>query len=165
MLCSHCKQEPAVFFYSQSIDGTENSVALCEKCAQKAGISAGTAAFSPFLSSFFGNPKNSVTVPRASAKKCSLCASTFEDILSMGKVGCPKCYDTFREELKSTIRSIHGSAKHVGLKPSETQTAPVFEAKDELSTLQTALEQAIRTENYEEAASLRDEIRKLKGEI
>ena len=91
---------------------------------------------------------------------------TFSDILSLGKVGCPDCYNTFRQELRDTIRSIHGTAKHVGLTP-ERSTAITPEPQKEPSEeemLRVALEAAIRDENYEEAARLRDRIKELKGE-
>ena len=103
---------------------------------------------------------------RDSGKTCSLCGLTFSDILSLGKVGCPDCYNTFRQELRDTIRSIHGTAKHVGLTP-ERSTAITPEPQKEPSEeemLRTALEAAIRDENYEEAARLRDRIKALKGE-
>ena len=161
MICSNCKANTASFFYTQSINGKESSVALCHNCASKVGI--GQSIVSPLFGSFFKNPK--AGRDNVSAKKCSLCALTFDEILKMGKVGCPECYNTFREELKDTIRSIHGITKHTGLTPSgitpcETKNAKVSEE----DLLRERLNEAIMTENYEEAAVLRDKIKALKGE-
>ena len=161
MLCSNCKTNNANFFYTQSINGKENSIALCKQCAAKKGI--GTGMVSPLFTSFFTNVKTQNT--EATAKKCTLCALTFNDILSMGKVGCPECYNTFKKELDSTIRSIHGTAKHIGNSPlCSTETAIVQKELSEEEILRDKLASAIKDENYEEAAVLRDKIKALKGE-
>ena len=159
MLCSKCKANTATFFYTQSINGKESSVALCQSCAENSGLSAGGVA--PLFSSFFGNTARGTKTSQITDKKCSLCALTFNDILSMGKVGCPECYNTFKNELKNTIRSIHGSAKHTGLSPEGEKTPVTLSEEDKL---RNELNEAIRTENYEEAAALRDKIKALKGE-
>jgi Uncharacterized protein with conserved CXXC pairs len=49
-------------------------------------------------------------------KVCNLCGSTIKDITKSGKVGCARCYDTFRNELLVTIANIHGNIKHRGRK-------------------------------------------------
>ncbi len=162
MLCAKCKTNIATFFYTQNINGKETSVALCNKCAESSGL-GGTVA--PLFGSFFGNAVKKQD-SHADLKKCSLCAMTFSDILSMGKVGCPECYNTFKEELSNTIRSIHGGAKHTGLVPDLANIAPK-EAKNisQEEALKAELQEAIRTENYEAAATLRDKIKELKGEF
>ena len=162
MICSNCKSNNASFFYTQNINGKETSVALCQSCAAKSGITGSMVP--PLFNSFFTNAKREKSSYEAT-KKCSLCALSFGDILKMGKVGCPECYNTFKEELGDTIRSIHGAAKHVGLTPSGTVTTEAV--KKELSEeeiLRERLNEAIKAENYEEAAILRDKIKALKGE-
>ncbi|MBE6679439.1 MAG: hypothetical protein E7598_02835 [Ruminococcaceae bacterium] len=163
MICSNCKNSNASFFYTQNINGKETSVALCQNCAAKAGI--GNTMVSPLFGSLFANAKANKKAT-SSAKRCTLCALTFNDILKMGKVGCPECYNSFKEELKDTIRSIHGMAKHIGLTPNGTEKLTTV--KKELSeedVLREQLNEAIKAENYEEAANLRDKIKALKGEV
>lgn len=166
MLCTNCKKEQATFFYTQNINGNETSVALCDKCAKKAGVGLQTTSMlSPLFNSFFDLPESGRQL-RDRAKKCSLCALTFDDILSLGKVGCPECYNTFREELQNTIRSIHGTAKHSGLSPkngANVTAQPQAEMSKE-EKLRAELETAVKNEEYETAAKLRDQIKKLKGE-
>ena len=170
MMCTNCGQSPASFFFTQSVDGRETSVALCANCAKKAGL-AGLGMTSPLFGSFF--PANDARrVRRDGGKRCPLCGQTYDDIFAMGKVGCPKCYDTFREELRDTIRSIHGTAKHIGRTPGSADAAAAAEAamtvpapeKSEEETLRDELAAAIEAENYEHAAELRDRIKALKGE-
>lgn len=155
MLCTHCKKEQATFFYTQNINGKESSAALCPACAKNAGI-GNAGIFSPLFSSHAQREAKP-----ASSKRCNLCGLQWSDILSMGKVGCPTCYNTFRTELEETIRSIHGGAKHYA-KPTEA-TRENKEISEE-EKLRTALAKAIETENYEEAARIRDILKAQKGE-
>lgn len=161
MLCTNCKKEQATFFYTQTINGKESSAALCPRCAKNAGL--GTAdILSPLFHPFSANH----TPKRDTAKTCSLCGLTFTDIARLGKVGCPDCYKTFREELGDTIRSIHGTAKHVGFSPERAVNESVADThvQTEEEKLRAELTAAIQAENYEEAAKLRDAIKALKGE-
>lgn len=161
MLCTNCKKEQATFFYTQNINGKETSAALCPNCAKQSGI-GNAGILSPLFHPFAADKPQK----RDSGKVCSLCGLTFADILSLGKVGCPDCYNTFRNELRETIRSIHGTAKHVGLTPERSTAIASEPAKEqnEEEKLRAALATAIRDENYEEAANLRDKIKALKGE-
>ncbi len=168
MMCTNCGQAPASFFFTQNLNGRESSVALCANCAKKAGFGS-LGMTSPLFGSFL-SPKDTLRVCRDGGKRCPLCGQTFDDILAMGKVGCPKCYDAFRGELRSTIRSIHGTAKHVGMTPAsdaeEKTDAPKesVSPKAEEEMLRDELDAAVKAENYEHAAELRDRIRALKGE-
>lgn len=161
MLCTNCKKEPATCFYTQTINGKESSAALCAHCAKLAGLGA-----TDFLSPLF--PKSIVqkTEFGNAHKKCSLCGLTFADIQRLGKVGCPDCYQTFRDELSGIIRSIHGTAKHAGSCPEHTAcdiSAPSVQPSEE-EKLRADLAIAIQSEKYEEAARIRDAIKALKGE-
>lgn len=158
MLCTRCKKEQATLFYTQSINGKESSAALCPSCAKQAGI-GGANIFAPLFKTV---PKDAA-IPK-NIKRCNLCGLGWQDILSMGKVGCPVCYDTFREELRDTIRSIHGGAKHCGITPEQSDRTVTEKTLSEEDELRNALTAAIQSENYEEAARLRDAIKALKGE-
>ncbi|MBQ9428936.1 MAG: UvrB/UvrC motif-containing protein [Clostridia bacterium] len=164
MLCTKCKKEEATFFYTQTVNGVKNSVALCPACAENAGIDFGANIFPPLFNTFFQNQPRRKTALQ-SDKRCSLCALTFDDIRRLGKVGCPKCYETFREELGPTIRSIHGTASHSGMTPGQTEIkTPEPKPRTQLEIWQEELKTAIENENYELAAALRDKIRQEKGE-
>lgn len=157
MLCTNCKKETAVFFYEQNVNGKSTSVALCKNCSKKIS--------SPYKSFGFFEPFFKATVQESSSdeKICNLCGMRFEDIRKLGKVGCPECYKTFKSELDVIIRQIHGTAKHCGCTPQSSPEA-VTADESELDKLQKRLSEAIATENYEEAATLRDMIKEIKGE-
>ena len=94
-------------------------------------------------------------------KRCTLCGSTFKELTRLGRVGCTKCYEVFARELSPTIERLHARAEHKGRTPASFENKS---GEDELSVLEGKLKEAIRSENYEEAAVLRDKIRSLKNE-
>lgn len=86
-------------------------------------------------------------------KTCSVCGYTLQDISKTGRIGCAKCYDCFREELKKLLLNYHGSTQHIGKKPKGQ--IPVRTVQQ----MELELKEAIKKEDYELAAKLRDEIK------
>lgn len=101
---------------------------------------------------------------------CPLCHTKFEDI-SMGRpVGCPECFSLFEEKISQEL-------KRLGLLPTYTTMcedpnatfslgkAPNYgeleSIKIHLPELRKALNNALKLENYEEAAILRDKIKQM----
>jgi len=167
MLCSKCKKNPASVFYKQVVNGTVREAALCSECASamNLGINKAASAFSlPFsdgslISGLFGDAPVRSSVQR---KVCPLCGSAFSDIAHSGKVGCAKCYETFRNELMPTVTGIHGRSKHTGRCPKDHKAKA--EKRNRLDELNAELNAAVQSEEYEKAAKLRDEIKRLRGE-
>lgn len=50
-------------------------------------------------------------------KYCPSCGTTLNYFLKTGYLGCPDCYENFKQEVESGILKIHGSIIHVGKKP------------------------------------------------
>ena len=99
------------------------------------------------------------THPSISGKKCPDCGSTFARIRGSGRVGCPSCYRIFADELAPTLHTVHGTTTHTGAVPARHRAR---RAKAErLKVLRRQMQEAIGKENFELAASLRDEIKNL----
>ena len=163
MLCERCKKNTATVFYEENINGEARSYSLCSECAAELKKSGELSGFFPFSGlgsmhdQLFGGLFG-ISEPMAKTRKsCPLCASTFSDFQKNGKTGCPECYKTFGEELKSTIRSIHGNVKHIGRAPAKFRKNR--EKENELKALKNQLKEAITNEDFETAATLRDKIR------
>jgi protein arginine kinase activator len=164
MLCDKCKKNTATIHYQQIINGKLTSMNLCSKCAALDGYSnpfeINPMELNDFIASVFNlNPERV-----RHTVKCSECGYTLDKFNKTSLLGCDKCYDSFRKELLPIIKNIHGSTLHVGGK------APVQSAVDnvavEIDKLKTELNQAVKNEEYELAATLRDRIKELeaKGE-
>lgn len=170
MLCEICKKKEATVFYEETINGTKRSYSLCADCAtelEKQGeISLGHSGFAlpgfgGFHDALFGGLFGISDGQSQRKKACPKCGATMNDLQANGKVGCPECYSVFDEVLNGTIRSIHGNVKHVGRAPARFRQNR--KKADRLDVLKQQLKDAVANENFELAATLRDEIRTLEA--
>jgi len=152
MLCDSCGKHEAVIHRVMIINGKKLERHLCPNCAVKGG----SISFKlPSLTDL-----TSVSFKAEEPDRACICGATLEDFQESGLLGCPKCYETFAEELLPVIkRSQGGRSQHLGTKPSVV--SPVDSM---LSSLRKELSDAIEKEEYELAAELRDKIRELSGE-
>ncbi len=150
MLCEKCGKNQATTHIKTVVNGVAREYNLCSFCAAEHGYAS--SGLSGFISSMLGSSQyiNKSTV------KCSVCGSCFADISKTGKVGCSSCYTTFYNELLPYIKRIHGSDKHVGSRPDFTQKE--FES---IESLKAELRLLISEEKYEQAAVVRDKIKKM----
>jgi protein arginine kinase activator len=82
------------------------------------------------------------------------------DFKKTSRLGCQACYETFADELKPLLEAMHKGNQHVGKVPAhkEAQGAAKAGLLPSLAGLRQKLEAAIAAEQYEAAASLRDQI-------
>jgi protein arginine kinase activator len=92
-------------------------------------------------------------------KSCASCNTTLRQILETGRVGCSTCYATFPVQLESLLEGIHVALAHRGKVPRVSDARARVRA--DLQSKRGLLKTALTTENYEEAAALRDEIKAL----
>ena len=92
---------------------------------------------------------------------CPVCGMNWSTFKQSGLMGCSHDYELYEAKLLPLLkRAQEGASQHVGKVPHARKT----EAGDRQMTtlrLRRELQQAIDAENYERAASLRDELRKL----
>jgi protein arginine kinase activator len=92
-------------------------------------------------------------------RECPNCGIKFVEFRNSGRLGCPHDYEEFREELTPLLENIHGEIRHVGKTPRRLPQNK--QTQSELIQLRKQLQKAVTQEAYEEAARLRDRIRKL----
>lgn len=180
MLCNKCGKNEATHFMEKNVNGKVTKLALCSECAKNSEEFK----FDPFegfknfniFDNFFGFPSigsGRGKMLETAEKRCTLCASTFDDIVNAGKVGCAECYNVFADELAPTIKRIHGNRRHIGRRPlkdltksGEEKTAKEDKEenpKDRIKKMKKELNDAVKSENYELAAELRDKIREVES--
>ena len=92
---------------------------------------------------------------------CNFCNTSFNEYKKTGKLGCGKCYSTFRKQLKPIIEGIYGYSEHIGKFPkNEFKDTEIVKTVEQLKE---KLNMAIQEEEYEQAAKLRDEILQLEA--
>jgi len=88
---------------------------------------------------------------------CPACGWTAASIRSSGRLGCSDCAIVFRREILSALKRSGSHGPYEGKVPHRGLAGTVQEAS--ITALSAALERAIRSEDFEEAATIRDRIR------
>lgn len=167
MKCDYCDSKATVFL-TQLAEGQMKKVCLCDSCAKERGVTdpTGFSLADMLLSNFTPGeskePKSKKERMAGGAKVCPECGFTLEDLKKVRRFGCGNCYRVFTEELAAMLRGMHKGQSHVGKVPEGLMESHYRFQK--LEELRGKLEDAISSENYEVAAELRDEIRKLDEE-
>ncbi len=162
MKCEKCGVNTATTHIKSIVNGVSREINLCPVCAAKEGYGdISNIGFAGMLASMFGE---NLQISGADAQtKCPVCSSTFSNIAKTGKVGCSECYKTFKNELLPYLKRVHGSTVHTGKVPN---SAPLIvkPEKPTLEDLRLELNRLVSEEKYEQAAIIRDEIKRIEGE-
>lgn len=160
MQCSICKEKPATVHLTQIVGEKMQKLDLCEDCAKSKGVNdpAGFALAADLVLGL-GAAQEIEQAAGGVELRCSRCGFTQADFKKSGRLGCPECYKTFSEGLGGLLKTMHKGTRHVGKAPEALRASS--ENADRLKALQKKLEKAIESENFEEAAQVRDEIRQM----
>lgn len=162
MMCQDCNERPAMIVFTQIVNNEKTVLRLCHECAEKRGLKA------PFSSSDFpigdllaGMAEEGGSGETEEMKKltCAQCGLTYVDFKKTGRLGCSECYDIFTEGLKGLLRKIHGTNQHRGKVPNFEKE--YVEQKKEIRKLREKMKRAIKAEEFERAAALRDTIHEM----
>jgi len=164
MLCTICKEKPATVHLTQIVGEKMQKLDLCEDCAKTKGINDPTSFGLADLDLVLGLGASQQLEQAAGGveMKCPRCGFTQADFKKSGRLGCPECYVTFTEGLRGLLKSMHKGTRHTGKAPEALRATR--ENADRLKLLDEKLKQAVKHENYERAAQLRDEIKQLTGQ-
>jgi protein arginine kinase activator len=130
---------------------------LCEECAQKYLYEPQHKTHGAKSSAI--QAAEEAEEPGVSNRECPVCGIKFVEFRNSGRLGCPHDYQEFREELTPLLENIHGETRHSGKSPRRLPQNKQTQA--ELVQLRKQLVQAVNREAYEDAARLRDQIKRL----
>ena len=162
MLCEICNKNPATTHIKTIINGVVTEKNLCGYCAAKSGYSKFVNnGFASMIASMFGDELATGTIRESS---CSCCGTRFSDIAETGKMGCSHCYEAFKDKLVPYLKRVHGTTEHIGKRigKSSSSLAPVTN-KSKKEALRNEMLLAVQNEDFEKAAQLRDEIKKIEA--
>ncbi len=175
MKCQICGNRDAAEKIHLNINGKKSTVAVCPECAQKVAGTIFPGSGSLYESAGLGNLASALyglTEAAQSAvgpeilkavNKCPVCGMTYDEFVRGGKLGCSECYSTFRSRLLRPLKQIHGTYEHVGKIPE--RGGGTLKNTRRLSELERKLDAAVKDQEFERAAELRDEIKAIKGEM
>ena len=161
MLCSICKEKAATVHLTQIVGDKMQKMDLCEDCAKAKGINDPTGFGLADLDLMLGLGASQQIEQSAGGVdlKCPRCGFTQADFKKSGRLGCPECYQTFAEGLGGLLKTMHKGTRHAGKAPEALRSSR--DLSDRLKTLQLKLAKAIKDENFEQTAILRDQIKQM----
>lgn len=172
MLCDECGKNKATVHLTETVNDQITKLNLCEECAKEKGSDVeqhfGIADLLAALSDVETSPPAAGVSTGVFKTKCGHCGLTYEDFKKMGRLGCSECYTAFKASLAPLLKRIHGSNQHTGKSPSPTATKELkatSQLREELEAAKAELQKAVKREEFEEAAALRDKIKFLEKKI
>jgi protein arginine kinase activator len=182
MKCDRCENEATVHEVTIR-QGKKVERHLCEACAREQGIEVQPQVqLGELLTKYVMAHTAGKTAPAPQGRRegiaCPTCRLTFSDFRKTGLLGCPDCYRAFEGKLAPLLERAHGGASHhVGKVPRRALSGArpggrLAAAQDELveaaqeraqriALLRKQLDEAVAAEQYERAAKIRDDLRRL----
>jgi len=156
--CDLCSK-PATVHLTQIVNSKIHKVDLCEACAQAKGVTDPSGfSLADLLLKASLNPE-----PAGDSAKCTACGFTAQDFKKTGRFGCPSCYEHFSKMLEPMLDTMHKGSSHVGKIPQRAVARKSL--YERLTQLETELDQAIKSERYEDAARYRDELTQVRQSV
>jgi protein arginine kinase activator len=156
-MCEECGANPANVHLTQIVNNDAMVMNLCDECAKKKGINIS-------IEDGGGKDKNPDD-EKYKDMKCPRCGLPYLEFKTKGWLGCAGCYSAFEKEIDELLVRVHGSSVHRGKRYARCE--PAGKRGASLKQLKRDLEAAIRNEQFELAAEIRDEIHSMsdgKGE-
>lgn len=169
MICEHCKQRHATVTVTQVNNDQTVEKHYCEQCASKfhpfqTDIQEEPVNLHQLISNWFGVPVfkgNQAEGKKQPETTCSCCGLTYRQFLKHGKFGCPKCYDTFREQLPPVFSKLQAGTTHTG----KAVAINLEQLKKKIKDIRAQMQLAITDERFEDAAKMRDEIKAIQQKL
>lgn len=165
MKCQICNERDAAIIVAMNNGKEENSIYVCHHCIQHMGLDLRKSISQNIIEQIFNASK-------AESIACEHCGKTLDEFRKTQKYGCSKCHLYFEgqqpkgqdEDMDNTInkamqqdidnrRNIEAYFTNANANQGRTLKTILITKK--------LLDSAIANENYEEAAKLRDKLRKL----
>jgi len=157
--CDRCGREATVQI-TEIENGQKIERHLCEECAAAEGVTV--KAQVPLGKLLEGLMLQSHADRELAGLKCDVCGITFLEFRQQQLLGCPNDYTAFEEVLAPLLERAHeGATEHVGKVPANAAASE--RRHNELLRLRGQLKEAVTAEDYEQAARLRDRIKRLEA--
>ena len=166
MLCNKCNKNPATIHMQQFVLGQKTELHFCQECAFIFGHPEMPFPLENMFKGVLEQMHAKLFVPgpqpaSQSALVCRSCGLTGDELKKYGKLGCRECYRWFANEVSVILKNVQSSTRHEGKFPKRAGGEML--ALRHASDLRLRLQEAVKLENFELAAKLRDEIRALEA--
>lgn len=172
MKCSFCKNSEATCHLTKVVNGKAVEVHVCSECIPQidednlVDFDIWDAVSKLAKAKGFPDPIQAIEpepLEELSAKSfliedsggegpCPSCGFTAEHLRKTGRLGCPQCYESFRGMLEDVLSDCQKGSTHSGKVPHSMRGL-------RRKNLESALDEAVRDERFEDAAELRDQLK------
>ncbi|MDO4575850.1 MAG: UvrB/UvrC motif-containing protein [Planctomycetia bacterium] len=171
MKCQKCNR-PATFHITELLGNMPEELHLCAEHAKEymdqtqdtspAAANMATA-LAHHMAQQMALTKTTEQLSAMDEEVCPVCGISFFEFRGQSRLGCPEDYNFFRKQLEPLLINIHGELRHIGKIPK--RTGQLSAKCTSLIRLRREMTDAIQTENYELAGTLRDKIRRIESEV
>ncbi|HTM57493.1 MAG TPA: UvrB/UvrC motif-containing protein [Candidatus Udaeobacter sp.] len=165
MLCQICGKTAASVHFTEIHDNKMSEIHVCERCAEDKGLHTPARKHKFDIADLLAGMVDSMTSTeeeRVGSVQCPSCGLLYSQFRETGRVGCAECYNAFKFQLRPLLRRIHGGLECKAKQPPR-QGGDVSRAR-QIQRLHDELQRLVEHEEFERAAAVRDEIRRLQAE-
>ncbi len=155
-ICEECGQRQATVHITTMTETGPVEQHLCDDCYEEepdAPTISSTKLFAELMGAL------APELQRAERTRCPDCGINYLEFRQNLIFGCPRDYEIFSEPLEELLETIHGADEHVGRVPMGEAQRMTKESR--LTVLKRKLEEAVESEDFEQAVCIRDEINRL----
>ncbi len=180
--CQLCHALPATTHLTEiRPDGGRDEVHICATCIAKhqLDLTAAPPSVATLLAFKDALPEADDAVEAAADDPaCASCGLVFSAYAANNILGCADCYTAFAEPFALLVARYHEASTHVGRGPANAASAspvtktrkrtskrgvPAINTAERRQELEVLLLSAVTEERFEDAATLRDQLRQLDG--
>lgn len=161
MKCEICGARKAVIHIQQVIGKERVDLHMCEECALERGISGEGEHGELSISSMLNGLLDVRDLKKRKDAVCPQCGSSWQSIRKRDKLGCTECYSIFSREIHYMLEKMGVQSAHRGKLPKRLNTYKRYLV--DVVKLKEGLKEALKREDYEKAARIRDRIREIEN--
>jgi protein arginine kinase activator len=165
MLCQICGKNAGTLHITEIHNGKMSELHLCEHCAEEKGLKESAKKQKFDIADVLAGMVDDMTrtdEERVGHVQCPRCGLLYSDFKETGRLGCPECYAAFQFQLRPLLRKVHGDTRHRGKVPVRDGAGAT--RSRQIQRMHDELQRAVEREEFERAAQLRDEIKRLEAE-
>ena len=165
VMCKQCGIQPSKIHYTEIVNNQTVTTDLCLDCAESKGIDvpkSGSYGLGDLVAGLIDTTADTPS-DKIGKVKCPACGFDYSDFKKSGRFGCADCYMAFETQLIPLLRQIHGSTQHEGKSPEKLGPKAII--RQELMDLKEELSRAVSEERYEDAAQIRDRVKRLETKV
>ena len=181
MLCEKCGIREANISFTEIRNGVKTEHHFCAQCARElnfgpvSALIEGDFPLGKILTGLLGLPSSSEEDQELAEVSCPTCGTTYQEFVQNSCFGCADCYHVFDMLIGEKIKKLQDNDTHKGKVPKmragvraesrmDKQGDLEFSPEERIRQLKRRVEEAIRSEDYEQAAACRDKIRAIEKE-